>query len=229
MNERYERNGISFTSEELTLIRQKSFCVIGCGGLGGFVINALARFGIGQLTVVDGDVFCASNLNRQLFATEQNLGQNKALVCKKELVHINSEINVTAHDKMLTESNAADILRGHDLIMDCLDNPDTRLLLGRCASELGITVIHGAIGGFWGHISTVYPGDNTFEFLYSNWSSVKTETQQESGNPVFTVQAISAIQCSEALKYLAGRNKEKKKSLIYIDLLCNSIEVIDLG
>ena len=226
---RYERNGTLFTPAELSLIRQKSVCVIGCGGLGGFVINALARFGVGRLVIVDGDVFGLSNLNRQLFATEKTLGQNKALVCRDELAKINSDVSVLAFDQMLTESNAASILKGHDLIMDCLDNPDTRLLLERCALELGITVIHAAVSGFWGQVSTVLPGDNTLQGLYSHWNVEKMEAQRELGNPVFTVQAVSAIQCSEALKYLAHQNEVANKTLVYIDMLSNSIETIDIS
>lgn len=226
---RYERNKNAFSPGELELIRSRSVCVIGCGGLGGFAAAALARFGVGSLTVVDGDVFAPSNLNRQMFADETTLGQNKALACKNALAHINGDVAVTARAEMLDERNAADILGGHDLIMDCLDNPEARLLLGRHAAILGIPVIHAAVNGFWGQVSAVLPGDDTLQTLYSNWTEEKKQAQTYWGNPVFAVQAVSAVQCSEALKLLARRDMPRKKSLICIDLLSNSIETVDLS
>lgn len=118
--ERYCRNVNAFSWQEMETIRAKRVCIIGCGGLGGFVAQALARFGVGFLTLVDGDVFQESNLNRQLFATTQTLGQNKALAGQQALGIINPNISVKAEPVMLTSLNAGEILPNHDLVIDCL-------------------------------------------------------------------------------------------------------------
>lgn len=224
MNERYVRNMTSFSERELQLILTKRICIVGCGGLGGHVIQSLARFGVGELALVDGDSFCTSNLNRQVFATEQNLGQNKALAAMEAVASINSAIPVTAHAEMLNEQNAQQIFSGHHLVFDCLDSIPARYLLMHQCSILGIPFIHGAIGGFFGQVCSIFPGDKTLERVYP----VQTATgiEQTLGNPAFTPQLVAALQCCEGLKILAGREPALRKSVLRIDLLSNEMDLI---
>ncbi len=222
-DERYIGNIGAFSEAELEAVRQKSVCVVGCGGLGGFVCNALVRFGIGSLTVIDGDVFTAGNLNRQMFAREDTIGLPKVQVCKEQLSGINSEVTVNAVNTMLDESNAEALLRGHDLIIDCLDSPQARMILENACEKLGLVFVHGAINGFMGQVAAVFPGDGTMKRLYADWEkSGKTEA----GSPVFAVQTVSAIQCSEAIKILAGRETDLNGQLLLINLQENVFEVI---
>ena len=72
--ERYKRNYSTISLEQQQILQQSVITVIGCGGLGGFIIEGLARSGVGTLRLVDFDTFDVSNLNRQLFATEQTIG-----------------------------------------------------------------------------------------------------------------------------------------------------------
>lgn len=223
MDERYSQNLKAFTQAELDAIRRKSVCVVGCGGLGGFVCHGLARFGIGSLTVVDKDTFSQTNLNRQLFARPDTLGLAKAAVCKAELEKINSDVPIYPVHAMLDESNAEALLRGHDLVIDCLDDPHARILLEQACQALGIVFVHGAISGFTGQVAVVRPGDGIIKRLYTSWE--KGDTLPE-GNPVFTVQAVSAFQCSEALKLLAGRDTHLNNQLLLVDLLNNVFEIV---
>ena len=78
MKERYSRNIPAVSEEDMNKLRQSRVLVAGCGGLGGFIIEYLARMGVGAVTAVDGDVFCESNLNRQILSTADNMGTNKA-------------------------------------------------------------------------------------------------------------------------------------------------------
>jgi tRNA A37 threonylcarbamoyladenosine dehydratase len=78
----------AFSKEENELFRNKSVAVIGCGGLGGYIIEMLARLGIGNITVVDGDVFNETNLNRQLYSSPNVIGKNKALIAKNRIIKI---------------------------------------------------------------------------------------------------------------------------------------------
>ena len=77
-SERYKRNIPAITKSDQESLKEKSVAVVGCGGLGGFVIEALARLGVGSLRLIDADSFSESNLNRQLYATEKNIGKSKA-------------------------------------------------------------------------------------------------------------------------------------------------------
>jgi len=225
--ERYQKNLGSFTQEELTYIKSKSACVVGCGGLGGQAAMTLARFGIGSLTLVDGDVFEESNLNRQVFSTEHNLGINKALAAKTALAQINSEIKISAIDTMLTEANAAELLAGHDIVLDCLDNLPARLILESSCAEARIPFVHGAISGFSGQVCCVFPGENILHTIYSK--NLHDNKETASSAPAFAPQFVAAVQCSEALKILTGKGVTLRKQLLMIDLFNNQFEVIDIA
>jgi len=222
--ERYIKNTTAFSREEVISVQNKSVCVVGCGGLGGYVIQTLARFGVLRLTLVDYDVFSVSNLNRQLFCTEQNLGQSKTEAAKAGVGAINSQVIVTIHTEKLTEENGETILSGHDLVIDCLDNISARLVIDRFCNQLGIPYVHGAIAGFYGQVSVIYPGDDTLSQIYGDDDGSGAE--QILGCPSFTPQAVAAIQCAEALKILTGRGELLRNKLLYIDLLFGSFDTI---
>lgn len=226
---RYIRNTNSFTREEVELVRTKSACIIGCGGLGGYVAMSLARFGIGKLGLVDGDAFELSNLNRQLFATEANLGKSKCLEAKLALSTINSEVETVAYVERLTGENYERLLCGYDVVVDCLDNPESRITLEKGCEALGVPFIHGAIGGFYGQVCCVFPGDSTMSVLYAGRKSGAGSRANEAGNPPFTPQLVAAIQCAEVLKLLTGKGELLRKKLLLIDLLRCTMQTIDFA
>ena len=92
MQARYERNIPSLTEAESELLRTKKVAVIGCGGLGGYIIEQLARLGIGTIRIVDGDVFEESNLNRQLFSDMNVLGKPKTEVSQARVAAVNPDV-----------------------------------------------------------------------------------------------------------------------------------------
>jgi len=97
--ERYRNNLGTFSPEELSGIMEKSACIVGLGGLGGHACQTLARFGIGSLTLIDGDVFEESNLNRQVFSTEDNLGVNKALAAAAGAIDRDRSVILAANSR----------------------------------------------------------------------------------------------------------------------------------
>ena len=107
MQARYERNIPSLTEAESELLRTKKVAVIGCGGLGGYIIEQLARLGIGTIRIVDGDVFEESNLNRQLFSDVTVLGKPKTEVSQARIAAVNPDVQVEALYGYLEEDNAA--------------------------------------------------------------------------------------------------------------------------
>lgn len=218
---RFEKNLGSFTTAELELIRTKSVCVVGCGGLGCFAVNALARFGVARLTLIDGDMFSESNLNRQLFARPDTLGMNKAAVCAREAELINPELCADSVCEMLCAGNAERLLSGHDLVIDCLDSAKARIMLEEQCFNLGLTFIHGALEGFYGQTAIVAPGDFLMKKLYDE---APTPTKSA---PVFTVQLVAALQCSEALKLLAGRKAQMHGRLLHVNLEDNLFSLLE--
>lgn len=200
--------------------------VIGCGGLGGYIIEMLGRLGIGNITAVDGDVFDETNLNRQLLSNSDTLGQYKALIAEKRMKLVNPLIKFTSVTEKITEVNAEKILSGHDLVIDAIDKIETRFLLQSTASKLNIPMIHGAIAGWYGQVSTIFPGDNTLEKIYPTRDAKGLES--ELGNPSFTPALVASIEVAEALKVLLNRGDLLRNKLLYIDLLEHDYMVMEL-
>ena len=223
--ERYIKNLGAFSRDQIETCLKKQVAVIGCGGLGGYVISALARFGVGKLILADGDIFVDSNLNRQLFCTVETLGKNKAVSAMEALAKINPNVKVDAVAENLTEKNSGGILAGSDAVVDCLDNIPSRLLLQRSCNTLGAPLIHGAIDGFFGQVSVIFPGDNTLSELYPVENAEFPDSQ---GNPGFTPMLIAAIQAAETIKLLAGMTKRRKRQLITADLLFMDFDTVIL-
>ncbi len=226
LSKRYDRNMNALSPEECALLREKRVCVVGCGGLGGYIIEILARIGVGHLTVVDGDVFDVTNLNRQLLSSENVIGKSKAKRAKKRVAKVNSEVSVTAVCDFLTAENCIEIVSGHDVVVDALDNASARRILAAGCAEAGITVVHGAIGGWYGQVSVVPPGSAVFDVLYPEG---KKDAPNPSGNPSFTPPVIASLEAAEAVKYLCGRESPLTGNLLVIDLKSMDFEIIDIA
>ncbi len=223
---RYSRNMNMLSPEENASLSSFKVCVIGCGGLGGYIIEMLARLGIGHLTVVDGDVFDETNLNRQLLSDMASIGKPKALAAKDRINKINPLVKVEAISGMLTEKNCAEILKGHDVIVDALDSINTRLVVQCQAEVLNIPLVHGAIAGWFGQVTTIFPGDRTLDILYKEKDTKGLE--EELGNPSFTPALIASIEVSEVLKIIINRGELLRKRLLIINTFNQEYEVINL-
>lgn len=226
MELRYIRNASSLNADESALLRRARVCIIGCGGLGGYTIEMLARIGIGEITAVDGDAFEETNLNRQILSKEDNLGKNKAVSAGERVKEINSYLQITVRPVMLDELNAKEILSGHDVVVDAVDNIQTRLLLEQYCETLQIPLVHGAIAGWYGRVTTVFPGDRTLQSLYLG--DKEQGIEKEAGVLSFTPGIIGAIQASETIKLVTGKGDLLRKKLLLVDLLNNEYEVIKI-
>lgn len=222
---RYLKNGI-LSQKEQEKISQAKVCVLGCGGLGGYILEMLARLGIGHLTLVDYDRFDASNLNRQILCTEDNLGDLKVQVANKRIQAINGNVSVTVISQGMTDKNVEMIINGHDLAMDALDTIEARLLLEDACEDLNIPLIHGAIAGWYGQVTTLLPGDRSLSKFYKN--SRNRGIEETIGNPSFTPAMIASIQVSECLKVLLNKEDILSKKMLFIDLLANEFNEIPL-
>lgn len=226
METRYLKNMKTLTLAENEGLRNFKVCVVGCGGLGGYIIELLGRLGIGHITAVDGDVFEESNLNRQLLSDMGSLGRSKSEAATKRMEAVNPLIRVQAVRERITPENGEAILKGHDVVVDAVDNIDSRFLLQELCSCLGVPLVHGAIAGWYGQVSTILPGDKTLDHLYSNRSSNGLE--KEMGNPAFTPALVASIQVSEVLKILIGRGELLRRKILYIDLLHQEYTLINM-
>jgi molybdopterin/thiamine biosynthesis adenylyltransferase len=223
---RYDRNMTALSKEENDKLHTYRVCIVGCGALGEYVTEMLGRIGIGHLTIVDSDGFDESNLNRQIYSDIRVLGRSKVEGARERMAVINPLVEVTAMTLYLDQQNALDICKGHDLIIDALDNLESRFVLQETAQILNIPMVHGAIAGWYGQVCSIMPGDRSLDLIYGNNRGHGIEKEQ--GNPSFTPALVASIQVAEAIKILIGRGDILRGQLLYIDMLTQEYMLLPL-
>lgn len=215
---RYQRNRSMLSiTDQLQLFRSR-IAVIGCGGLGGYIIEELARLGVGHIVAIDPDVFEEHNLNRQLLATTRTLGMPKVEAALARVTEINPAVRVTPVRTAFCTANAQELLQGVTVAVDALDSISYRLELAEACNESDIPMVHGAIGGWYGHVATQLPGDTTVQNIYRNWVAGKG-IEQQLGNPAFTPAVVASLQVAEVCKIIVGRGELLQRRKLSIDLL----------
>ena len=224
--ERYRRNIGTIGIDGQKRLLEARVAVVGAGGLGGTIIELLARQGVGFLRIIDGDSFEPVNLNRQLLATERTMGMNKAVSAAARVAEINSEVETHAVPAMFNEDNAKELLSDMNVVVDALDTINCRLLLCRMAQKLKIPLVHAAIAGFTGQVGTILPTRPGLEKLYKT-TSKGIETVL--GNPAATPALAAAIQSQEVVKLLTGMGETLSHKLLYFDTELNIYELLHFG
>lgn len=222
MQTRYARNIPALTKAECEILKNKRVLVVGCGGLGGHIIDQLARIGVGFLRVVDGDVFETSNLNRQLLSSVPLLGISKAKAAADHIARVNPDVTVDAAETFLTENNALDLLEGCDIVMDALDNIPSRRILSAACEKANIPYIYGAIQGWVAQAAISMPGDRLIDTLYPEEIEITDKSVLS-----FTPALCASMQVSLCIKLLLGRSVETG-TIYYFDLLNQEFETIPM-
>ena len=127
--------------------------IVGGGGLGGPAGLYLAAAGIGHITIIDDDVVEASNLQRQVQFVTTDIGMEKATVMADTLDDLNPDVQTKGHIGRLKNHNAEALLKDHDIIVDGVDDFETRFAINDAALALGIPLVSGALGRFDGQVS----------------------------------------------------------------------------
>lgn len=224
---RYQRNRTTFSiADQLSFCRAR-VAVVGCGGIGGYVVEGLARIGIGAIVAIDPDSFEESNLNRQLLCTVAMLGESKAEAAAKRVAAVNPAVTVIARRERLTGENGARLIEGCATVVDALDSIVARRELKSVCSALGTPMIHGAIAGWYGQLCDTFPGDAALERLYGRGEGPGAQIRL--GNPSFTPMAAAAFQVAEVCKILVGRGAPLRGRALMIDMSEGEVEAIALS
>ena len=131
-------------SEQLKL-KSAKVLVVGAGGLGCPVIQALSAVGIGNIGIVDADMVSLSNLNRQILYGIHDVGLRKCDVAKRKILELYDDIQIDSYPEFIQENNIRSILSGYDLVVDCTDNFEVRYLISDVCKELQLPLIMGAV------------------------------------------------------------------------------------
>lgn len=142
MQNQFSRTQLILGQKALEKLSKARVAVFGIGGVGGYVVEALARSGIGALDLIDSDKVCLSNLNRQIFATLKTIGRDKVDVAAERIADINPDCRVTCHKVFYLPDNQHGFdLRQYDYVVDAIDTVAGKIGLVLDAKEAGVPII----------------------------------------------------------------------------------------
>jgi molybdopterin/thiamine biosynthesis adenylyltransferase len=204
--------------------------IVGCGALGSFQAESLARAGVGRLRLIDRDFVEFSNLQRQFLFDEADAreGLPKATAAARRLTKINSEISIEPVVADFTPSNAEELLEQADLILDGTDNFETRYLINDAAVRTGVPWIYGAAVGSYGLKLAIVPGVTAcFRCLYPASPEGAQPTCETAGVLGPVTATVAALQVGDALKILARGTQSLVARLTTVDVWTGEIRQID--
>lgn len=221
--ERYSRQILfpGIGAEGQQKLMESHAVIIGCGALGSFHAGALARAGVGRLTLIDRDYVEASNLQRQWLYTESDAAEGlpKAVAAQRRLREINSSVQVTAEVADLTPANIEELAGEADVILDGTDNFETRYLVNDFAIREGIPWIYGAAVASYGLVMPVLPGDSCcLKCVYPEPPSGAQPTCETAGVLNTITSLIASLQVSLAYQVLTGKTAQIARKLTTVDV-----------
>lgn len=222
--ERYLRNFDAFSLQEQLRLLSSQAVMLGLGGLGGYVLELLARAGVGQIRAADGDEFVASNLNRQLFSTRHSLGGYKAAAAAARVKQINPAVVFEPVASFLAEPDMGQFLSGAEVCVDALGGLADRAALMRQATLMGMPLVTAAVAGSSGYVATVLPGaKGPADFLGAGAGAEDTL-----GTPAPAVCLAASLMAGEVLNILCGRGAKLAGAMLLFDLGAMSFETVKL-
>ena len=142
MDQRFERTALLLGQDAPSLLAKKSVAIFGVGGVGGYVAEALARCGVGKITLFDKDAVDITNINRQIIALTSTIGRYKCDVMRERILDINPSCEVVCHNVFYLPENAEEYpFDGYDYIVDAVDTVAAKLEIVTRAKALGVPVI----------------------------------------------------------------------------------------
>jgi molybdopterin/thiamine biosynthesis adenylyltransferase len=229
---RYSRQilfpGIGERGQEALLASHAA--IVGCGALGSFHAAALARAGVGRITIIDRDYIEPSNLHRQWLFEERDAAEAlpKAVAAERRIAAINSGIEARGVIADLTAENAGDLLNGAGVILDGTDNFETRYLINDFAVSRGVPWIYGAAVGGYGLTMPVIPGRTAcLRCVYPEPPSGAQPTCETAGVLNVIVSIIASLQVADALKILSGRADLVRERITTVDVWEGGVRQID--
>jgi molybdopterin/thiamine biosynthesis adenylyltransferase len=207
---RYERQVMVFGKSGQHKLAKSRIAIVGCGGLGFIASQYLAMAGIGFLRLIDHDSVEASNLNRQFFSVK-DLGKPKSSCLKKRLLSLNPETKIETVQEKLTPGNSQELIRDCDVILDCLDNLEARLVLSDACQSLRKPLVHGSVHGLSGQQTTCLPGSGYLRKLFRGKVQPKGKIPVLGPAPGF----IGSLQAMEAIKIITGFGKPNVRLFLF--------------
>ncbi|MFH1210466.1 MAG: HesA/MoeB/ThiF family protein [archaeon] len=218
---KYDRQRLFLGEKNQKKLEKSTAAIVGLGALGGVAAQLLARSGV-NLILIDRDVVDETNLQRQTLFDEKDIGKMKAEEAERKLRQVNSRIKIKSHSIELNKNNL-DILKS-DVILDCVDNMKTKLLLNDYAIKKKIPLVHGAAIREIGNIFNVMQKGPCLRCIYKD--KLNTETCATVGVLNTLTSMIGSMQAMEAIKIITKDNPEK--DLLRVNIWKNTITRIKI-
>jgi molybdopterin/thiamine biosynthesis adenylyltransferase len=204
--------------------------VVGAGGLGSAVLLYLAAAGVGELGIVDFDTVSLSDLNRQILYGTADVGKVKVDVARRNLKLLNPGIRVATYEAVLTAGNVREILPRYDLVLECSDNVETKLLVNDACFFLKKPSVIGGIGGLDGSVLSILPGESACYRCVHPLYNTRSDGEQEKRTAAVLGMipgVIGAVQALEAVRFVALIGDGRRGGLLYFsgtDARCMRID-----
>jgi molybdopterin-synthase adenylyltransferase len=203
-------------------LKRARVLVVGAGGLGAPVLMYLAAAGVGHITLVDDDTVSLSNLQRQVIHAEGRLGMEKVLSASHTLLGINPYVHLTPLVQRLGAAEAAALVTGQDLVIDAVDNLETRHILNEACVAAGVPLLSGAISQWEGQL-TLYDPARGAPCMACLFPVIPDASLQQTCTSAGVVGAlpgiIGAMMAAEAIKLLTGAGRSLHGRLLLQDVL----------
>lgn len=200
-------------------LKNAKVCVVGTGGLGHPIISRLATMGVGTLRIVDRDVIELSNLHRQMMFDEDDVGQVKVEVAAKKLQKLNPDCKIESLAVSVNDYTALEVVEGCDVVIDALDSVNARYALNKACVAFGIPFVTGAAVGTSGQAFTVLPKKSACYFcMFPELDEDTMPTCSIEGVHPPILSIVGAIEVTEAVKIILGKNPNLSQRILHIDL-----------
>lgn len=212
--------------EEIGAEGQKAICdakvlIIGAGGLGVPLATYLAGAGVGCLGLVDGDIVSESNLHRQFLYRKADIGESKTIVLARQLEEINEEVLINTHSTYLSEQNAEAIIADYDVICDCTDNVDARIVIAQESGKKKKPLVYAVVLAWQGYLTVLNHTQKISLGDIFTAKQLKAHAQQSCSNYgiVGSVCGILAsMQATEVLKIILDLPSKLDGHLLCADM-----------
>ncbi len=222
---RFERQIPLIGPEGQKKLEDATVLIAGAGGLGSPAATYLALAGAGELIIVDDDRIQESNLNRQFLHAASSVGLQKVYSAETTLHSMAPDVSVISYPRRIDKTSAGELVRDADVVIDALDNYESRFILHEAAWNAGIPFIHGAIEGFSGQLTSIIPGHSPC------LSCLIPSAPPSEKVPVIgaTAGVIGSMQAMEAIKFLTGKGTMMTGRLFLWDGLSGRSEYVKFG
>ena len=222
--ERYDRNIGTLGADGQRRLLASCAAVVGVGGLGGYVVEILARLGVGRIVAADPDTFAENNLNRQLLCDVENLGSLKVEQAALRVGRVNPAVEFIARATSFDHLDN-DLISSCDIVFDCLDSIEARRRLAARCNSAAKVLVHGAIAGWSGQVGLFAPGSDLMEKIYAG---PKRGIETRLGNLPFTAAVAANLMVAAAVPVLLGRAVPDPPRLQLFDLLEGDWQTVEL-